>query len=397
MRSYCYRYLPRETGVLDDVATDLEYEVLSRRTTYDCYLRDINGSSPFNLLFAGNVLGTDFPFGADRVDEGEAKRLADAKRAAWQRLCGKLDEPPNNLVLFYPNDNSLLFFYCPEGYEEVERLRKRVERLSRQRQGTVLDSNPIIEGAQDSSNSEAGVSQVGTNWVVYQVTVGDILSEIQYHLLEPTIDGGQTWQFWTFAEVFNYLRERVTRFLLETRLIKDRTTLSVTSASSAYDLDPLLVDLYRVFNPSSGVVSRTSRWEMDRNDPTWGSSTTTSSPTFYFEDIGTEQFGPLSVKFVPAPTTSMTMEYNYIKQTPLDLPAGGGEAATGSASSAFIYYPLRIPGIFAWGIKYGIMADMLSRQGEGNDPTRATYAQIRWNDCVALARLMMGEKVEIDG
>ena len=47
---------------------------------------------------------------------------------------------------------------------------------------------------------------------------------------------------------------------------------------------------------------------------------------------------------------------------------------------------LEIPGIFAWAVKWGTIADMLMKEGEANDPARAADAEESFNNGVELAK-----------
>src|SRR5262245_48202613 len=48
-----------------------------------------------------------------------------------------------------------------------------------------------------------------------------VLSEIQYQVIEPTVDNGVTWTsgLWTATEVLNYLNQRQYRFMKDTLLM----------------------------------------------------------------------------------------------------------------------------------------------------------------------------------
>jgi hypothetical protein len=49
-----------------------------------------------------------------------------------------------------------------------------------------------------------------------------------------------------------------------------------------------------------------------------------------------------------------------------------------------------VPDEFVPGIKWGIISDMLSKVGRGYDPTRAAYAESRYEEAVEAAKVMLG-------
>lgn len=209
-------------------------------------------------------------------------------------------------------------------------------------------------------------------WTAWAITPRELLDEIQYHLLEPTIDGGRTWQFWSATAVDTWVRERAARWLMETRLVRQRQVVDITATVHTYTLDPTLASLLRVYR--AGLLARASKWELDHMEPGWESEAPGSPRSFHETTTGT-------IRFAPAPATSADASYVFVPNSPTE---GLGD---------FIFQTLSVPATFSWGIKYGVMADMLSREGEGNDPTRAEYCEQRFDDSVALARLMMGERL----
>jgi len=48
-----------------------------------------------------------------------------------------------------------------------------------------------------------------------------------------------------------------------------------------------------------------------------------------------------------------------------------------------------IPNDFAWYVKWGTMADMLKIQGQANDPIRAEYCEMRFQEGIELAKEIM--------
>lgn len=83
--------------------------------------------------------------------------------------------------------------------------------------------------------------------------------------------------------------------------------------------------------------------------------------------------GPLEVQLAPPPEDVISLHA---------LTVDVGEALTPEVSESV----LGIPDDYAWGIKYGAMADLLSKD-ESRDPARAAFCEQRYQQCVAIAKL----------
>lgn len=117
------------------------------------------------------------------------------------------------------------------------------------------------------------------------------------------------------------------------------------------------------------VLPRVDPFTQDNGYPGW--ETLTGTPSAIIE----EPRIPLSFKLSPIPTTSGSVEGLYVAD-----PTAIGDACV----------PLPIPNFLCWGLKYGVMADMLNKEGEANDPKRAQYCESRFQECIQLARLLLG-------
>jgi hypothetical protein len=60
-----------------------------------------------------------------------------------------------------------------------------------------------------------------------------------------------------------------------------------------------------------------------------------------------------------------------------------------SATLTGLGVPLVIPETFSWAITWGVIADLLSSDGEAFDPKRANYAESRYEQGVELCRLLI--------
>lgn len=193
-----------------------------------------------------------------------------------------------------------------------------------------------------------------------------LLEEIQMHMLESVIDDGTTWSLWTNTEVIEYLNQRIAKFLVATGLIREK--VSITGSDAIVPLPADLIEIRRTAWNGTGL-GRVDDWMMDMGSVGW--NTSSGTPYAYIE----EPENPLQIQLVPTPSTSGTTEIDYV-QLPEDL--------------SVVCAPIAVPNMFAPYIKYGVMADMFSKQGEANDPERAAYCEERFQEGIALARLLMG-------
>ena len=206
----------------------------------------------------------------------------------------------------------------------------------------------------------------------YSYTVCNLMEELKYHLLEDPLlsfDHG----IWTVTEVLGYANQRIVRFLVETGCLLTRTTIPVDASSYVVDLPENWIETRRVAWTSGGVTKelpRADAFTADAWKPTW-ESTGETTPSVYVEDPNPS----LQVRLAPVPTVAGTVDLI------------GVEAPTAITA---VCLPLPLPDEWCVYVKWGVLADMLSKEGEGNDPERATLCDARWKEGVALARFMLG-------
>lgn len=261
------------------------------------------------------------------------------------------NEPPSTSPLFFTKEQ-------PNWYPGAVKKKKKAWLAAGMTTIETHGYNPALTPAGDYAEGSA-----------------NLLSEIQRHMLEGTIDGGVTWSIWTQAQVLGYLNERLQRFLLETGVIRTRGSIAGNSATEVYDLPSDLIELRRVtWNDATNgtaVLGAIDKFQVDNATPGWENNP--AVPYAYIED----DVDPLSLTPVPPPSLSGTFGVEYVPSPDL--------ITTSDAN-----VQLAIPGIFAPFVKYGIMADMLSAEGEANDPRRAAYCEQRFTEGIQLAQLMLG-------
>lgn len=358
-----FSYIPSIKPTVAGGATDEEYSVRRNYSSQDQFYGYTNFSIPIEQLSANPIEGTDYPF----LLRFETAKAPIDRNWAW------LQQFKNQVVFL-----STYGLGMPEAVF-----------------GAPPDETPIIVGKmldvpftnwarlkkdQWAIAAIADEAAAGS-WVEiipatdYTITVCNLLSEIQEHLLE-TVDGGQTFGsgLWTVDEVVAYLNQRLSRFLVETGVVQFRTTQAAPSADQVYNLPTDLIDLRR------------AAWTSQTSPPT-----TTELPRIdslqadLWQTWETPQAQPLShmlvpeksleIRLAPQPSSDGTLDFIYVR----DFSPVINNCAV-----------LPLPDEWVWCVKWGVIADMLSKEGEANDPERAAYAEKRYQEGVTLSRLFMG-------
>ena len=213
------------------------------------------------------------------------------------------------------------------------------------------------------------------------LTDSDVYTIAQYHLLEPP-NGNATWtgtsQF-TLADFTNALTRR-------RDLILQLTDCNVGPFSNSFSLPP---GANRVQLPDAAAQSildmRRVRFVPDPIlTPPQPPSTLYRDDLLSFEYFTTdfEQTfsNPLCWDVLGSPQQFLTFDAKSNVPNTLDCLAilSGGTITPPTPS------PLLIPDDFSWVLKFGMMADMLTKETESRDLIRAQYCQQRFNEGVQL-------------
>lgn len=208
------------------------------------------------------------------------------------------------------------------------------------------------------------------------ITDQTILSEIQRVTLENVGDGGVLWPsgMWTATEVLGYCNRRQHRWMAETCLLwkvaEVATTLGQNAQAQPTDW---IATMLLVYKNAAGVyieLPQSDVFAFDATLPTWPGATTGAMPTGYYEVEG----DTLTAYLVPAPTeVGSALERYYVAL---------GATLTG-AGVAFA-----VPDEAVATIKYGVLADMLSKVGPAANPLLAAACEERWAEGVAMAQVM---------
>lgn len=203
-----------------------------------------------------------------------------------------------------------------------------------------------------------------------------IHSEIQYAMVEVVNNGSSyTSGSWTATEVSLALIRRQNRLLRETGVIVTRTTLVLIPETGRAVLpNNLQVTRRASWHNASGAYSpvwRMSWEEADAGSVSWEFGTA-PTPTGYIEPEGLPTV--LELQFVPHPSDAGIPNIWYIG-------LGTSLSNTGVAFT--------VPDELVATVKWGALADLLSKAGRAYDPDRAQFCEHRWAEGIELARLGM--------
>lgn len=204
-----------------------------------------------------------------------------------------------------------------------------------------------------------------------------IMSEVQRHFLEPVIDGGVTWQhgLWTPEEVSQALYQRLQRFVYEAELTRKEATSTGTTGRIDKPQDLLVLKRveweYTDHRKRPRGLTRIDYKQADQAYPGW--EDTHAEPNSFAEKPSSRN---PDLFLVPPPNDQGVTWMRYVPQHNFE-----GDCPN-----------LGIPRMFTWAIKWGVIADLLHKEGEANDPVRAAAAEELFTLGVKLARLLIGEE-----
>lgn len=209
----------------------------------------------------------------------------------------------------------------------------------------------------------------------YTLTNWDLVSDLQYSLLEPAPAGGT----WTGTDQFNLdqlntaIQRRRDQFLRETGVVITRTTIPYAAppASGRIALDERVSIVRRAaWRPDATMITsplgRATEWAANNFAPAWLQDT--QEPYAYSVSV----VPPLTLQVIPPTANPGTLDLLSIN--------------TGAPLDPDIETTLGIPDDFTWIVKFGALADLLNGDGLALDPQRAAYCETRWQQGLDLAR-----------
>lgn len=180
-------------------------------------------------------------------------------------------------------------------------------------------------------------------------------------------------RLWTVEELLDYLNEATYHFILKTQFWKVTGNVSGSNGTRLYTdpSDSMQIDRITFRNRP---IYRTNKQQLDHEDPAW--RTRSGKPKRYHQDqLATHRF---ETDYAPA-TADLNggneFELVYTK-LPTELTDIGDTVAMPNYTHMYL--------------KFGVLARMLSKEGEAQDPARAQYSEARFMNGVNLIRKLMG-------
>lgn len=202
----------------------------------------------------------------------------------------------------------------------------------------------------------------------------DLIQAIEHHLLEPANPTGWSGsdQF-TYQDVITAFDRRRNRFSAETHAILQQYPVPQLSPPPAdrTQLDNVVLDIHRADWFDTASLTWSHLWRDD--DLGIFAFGPTASTSLVPQAYSVALVRPLEIRLFPAPQNVGALEL-------LSVP-GFTTPAPGAAPS-----PVGLPDDFAWGVKWGALADLLQKDAQSRDATRAQYAELRYQHAVQLAK-----------
>jgi len=204
------------------------------------------------------------------------------------------------------------------------------------------------------------------------VTDQDLLTALQFHLLEP-VDAGASWpsQLWTVAEVIAALNETQAALQKDLSLLFSRATLLTVPNTVRHALPADWIATERVSwrTPSRATpLSRTDSVAADSALSGWDYLHPLTPPRGYTDG----ETPTLQIGVFPASSDLGVLDLLYVA-----LPASLSN--TGLACT--------LPDEFTPALLWGTLATLLAKPGRAYDPTRAAYCHDRVQETLAAAQL----------
>lgn len=216
-----------------------------------------------------------------------------------------------------------------------------------------------------------GWGTFGSEVPTFGVLDTEVLTNVLTSLLETPAPSG----IWTTPQIVAYMNDRQRKFIGDSGITVMVAYQAGQSGQPRYPLPDNVVDIRRIAwanvqDPAAYVeLPRADAWEMDHGRTNWPSASDIS-PNVYMED----HLPSLTIEVNPVPTDAGDIELTA---------STDGIALTGAG------IPLSIPDDFTPYIAWGVRADMLAAEYEGNDPARAAHCQQRYEEGIELARILV--------
>lgn len=206
----------------------------------------------------------------------------------------------------------------------------------------------------------------------YNLTTRDSITSLQYSLLEPPTPIAWTGtSMYTLTDLTTALQNRRNQFLVDTNAILSTLDFPIVPPPIPRQVLPDTViniarAAYKDVDGNRSSLFENLEFNATAYDPDWAISPAT--PDLY-SVIATP---PVTIQLIPPPNDIGTLEL-VIVQAPNNLdPTDAGNL-------------VNVPDNFEWVLRWGVLADLLLREGESHDPVRGQYALSRYNHGIKVA------------
>lgn len=229
-----------------------------------------------------------------------------------------------------------------------------------------VDVNPPLASNWISTSGAGPRQQTYTDATLYAIML--------YHILEPQLIAG------AWAGTVQFSLEDLTQAIQRKR----DEVLQATGANMGA-LTPIIgASTNSIILPDSVLDVRRVRYVAQ--DGTTATLVKGDSLSFMRFSPGFKQTTgqPLRYDTLGSPPLMLTLDTNVNQTATLQILA----LLAGNTLDPPTVMPLQIPNDWAWGVKYGAMADILGKESEATDRQRAAYCQNRYQEFLKLANAM---------
>lgn len=216
------------------------------------------------------------------------------------------------------------------------------------------------------------------------VTDQQIVMEMTHHLLEPeqALGFGGTAMF-TQDEIWGHLNRCRNQFLMDTGiLLAVNSSLPLIAGETLTSFSEGVIDCRRVvWRQPNGTKTHLWRGDEFESDTSLAGWRYNSHPFPVAYSILRPQ--PLQLRIMPGSTTPGVVDV----------------LATRIGAPMVPLFPtwIGVPDDLSWGIKWGVIGDLMSHEEQSRDPMRALYAKKRYEECVEIAKnrsIVTGAQIE---
>lgn len=209
------------------------------------------------------------------------------------------------------------------------------------------------------------------------VTDADQLAEVAWRVIETdtTFNSG----LWSVAEIANYFNQRQNRFNRDSKLMLAHQPISFVAGQSSADLpSDWIATQNGSWTPATGASAgiATTVATGDRYAAEKAISVTNNPPTrpTIMDD---QSAGPLTLELFPPPDVDGELDLLYASVlATLGFDPGSPDI-------------FNLPDDVVPFVMYGVLADMLSKDGRGQDLARASYCESRFQEGIALSAILL--------